>query len=231
MSQAFGGPLFFVHVPKTAGGTFREHVRANLGNDAVYPSQYGDGVYWKISRLREAAAERGDAIRAYVGHFPYSVAVGLGIDMTTVTILRDPIERTISALRYRRAVHNLDASLEELYEDRRSFLRVIQNIQTRMFATRPDDDIEAYFTIMDIDSERFETAKQHLAAVDLLGFQERLPEFLASVEDRFGWDIGAVNDQHVSPAADVSASFRRRIATDNAIDVEFYDYALELAKH
>ena len=152
MNQRFGGPLFFVHVPKTAGGTFREHIRSNLGRDAIYPSEYGDGVYWKVSRLREAAAERGDAIRAYVGHFPYSVALGLGVDMTTVTILRDPIERTISALRYRRAVHKLDASLEELYDDRLSYLRVIQNLQTRMFATRPEDDVEAYFKIMDIDS-------------------------------------------------------------------------------
>jgi hypothetical protein len=71
-------------------------------------------------------------------------------------------------------------------------------------------------------------AKTNLERVDVLGLQERFPEFLHEMERSYGWRFRGAGDCEVGGASDVSPSFRRRIAQVNAADVEFYEHARRL---
>ena len=229
MAAVTGDPFFFVHVMKTAGSTFRQHVRANFTAPERYPDDEEDPdllvAKLSVSRLLALPPERHARIRIYTGHFPYCAAAQLGRPLTTLTILRDPVERAISHLKQETPP---GGSLEETYEDP-AVQRRITNHQIRMFALTAEDRAETFATPLDIDEGRFATACEHLAEVDVVGFQERFDRFLDTVETRFGWVRAPVRSVRVSGDVPVSDSLRRRITADSAPDVAFHAYARRLA--
>jgi hypothetical protein len=225
---------FFVHVMKTAGGTLRRHIVAIHERDRVYPSDPPDGDMFeantRIDRLRSLSPERRRRVQVFTGHFPFFAVEVLELDLTTFTILRDPVERTISYLRARKANHpeHRDMRLEEIYEDPFHFPCLIRDHQAKIFALRPDDGAESYMHVIDVDDERLALAKANLERVDVIGLQERFGEMLRELEARFGWRFGSVEDKNVGGRGAVPDSFRRRIAEDNGADMEFYEFAREL---
>jgi hypothetical protein len=71
-------------------------------------------------------------------------------------------------------------------------------------------------------------AKEALAGMDAFGLQHRLEEFCGELEARFGLDTGEARRSNTTEPRDVDPSFRDRIAEDNALDVELYQYACRL---
>jgi hypothetical protein len=226
--------FFFVKVMKTGGGTFLRHILANFDRDEVYPDRQSDpdmnAANMRIDYLTGLPPERRGRIRVYTGHFPFVAAQLVGADLVTLTILRDPVERTISYLKHCKRFHEQHRSLrlEEIYEDPFFFPTLIRNHQAKLFAMTPDDEPRSYLDIMEVDDRRLEVAKANLERVDVLGLQERFPELLEEMVIRYGWRIGDVPDIHVSRDSAVSPAFRRRIAEDNAADLAFYEHALRL---
>jgi hypothetical protein len=92
------------------------------------------------------------------------------------------------------------------------------------------DDPKGYMQAIDVDEARLSLARRNLEAIDVVGLTERHAEFVDDLIAHFGWrlkrDVRANEAPDDSPA--VSETFRRRIEADNAIDVEFYDYAKQL---
>lgn len=223
--------FFFMHIMKTGGATFGQHVLNNFSPDEVYPVRKHDPrtvrPKYNVEYLLSLPAERRDRIRAYTGHFPLVVAELLDVPLVTLTILRDPIARTISYLKQLRDTRH-GASLEELYEDPWQFPMLIQNHQTKLFAFTVDDAPASYMEVLEIDDGRYELATRNLETVDVLGLQEHYHEFLEVMSTRYGWTIGDIPDWHVSAEERVPGSFRRRIAEDNAYDMAFYDHARQL---
>lgn len=227
--------LFFVHIQKTAGGTLRRNIRANLGPGEVYPEGGAFDkdpldAYWTIPRLVSIPEERRRLIRAYIGHFPYVASELLGIDLVTLTVLRDPVERTISYLKMRsKDPERAGFSFEQIYEHPFDFPCFIHNHQTKIFSMTRDDRLETFMDVIDVDRDRLEIAKENLQKVDIFGLQERYPEMLEAVARRFGWQTGEVEDTHVSEGEwEIPDGLRERIAEDNAIDIEFYEFAKKL---
>jgi hypothetical protein len=224
--------FFFVHIMKTAGGTLRRHIRANFAEDEVYPLRGLDQDLHKanmmLSYLKALPAERLERIRAFTGHFPFMATELVGADVATITVLRDPVERTLSYLRAHRLHQRDGLALEEIYEKGFWFRSFIHNHQAKLFALTVEDNPRSYMDPLEVDAARLELAKANLAKVDVVGTQEDFDDLLAALRHRFGWNIGSVPDIHVNPGRDVPDSFRRRIAEDNAADVEFYAYAQEL---
>jgi hypothetical protein len=227
-------PLFFVHIQKTAGGTLRHFIRSHLPRGALYPEGGFDPdplpSYWELDYMRSITGERRAAIRAYVGHFPYIACRLVGPEVTTLTVLRDPIERTVSYLKMRsRDPERSGLSLEEIYDHPFDFPCFIHNHQAKVFAMTLDDKLESFMDRIEMTPQRLETAKEHLASVDLLGLQERSDEILDLVARRYGWTVDVVADQHVSTGDwEIPAGLLERIAEDNAADIEFYEYGRRL---
>ena len=246
--------VFFVHVMKTGGMTLYESVRDQLARQEVYPdpdldmaSDGSDGGPFRpftIPYLLTLGDDRRRKIRFYVGHFPYVASEMLGDELATITILRDPVERTLSLLRQlRRKAPFMDSSrypamssqsMEEVYEQANVFEGLVHNHQTKIFSMTQDDEPRGYMQVIDIDRNRLALAKENLARVDVVGLTERYDEFLDDVTERFGWVIDHGVKVNVTPTTadepSVSETFRRRIAADNAIDLEFYEYAKALVE-
>lgn len=223
--------FFFVHVMKTGGSTFVQHLNANFPPGRRYPVQdLGDEhirAYYQVDYVRRLEPEVRDRIRIWAGHFPFAVSELVGADVT-LAVLRDPVERTVSFLRhckrYRPAMRDLP--LEAIYEDSWLHPTYIRNYQAKLFAMTTADKLESHLDVVEVDDARLATAKANVERVDVLGLHERYDDFVAAAAERFGWRFGTLPDLEVSTEDwDVPASFRRRIAEENAADLEFFDHA------
>src|SRR5438128_6563867 len=129
--------FFFVHVMKTGGATFRQHLYGSFGEERVFPCHKVDAPdrAWLIDYLLRIPPERRAATRAYIGHFPFVVTELMGIDFVTLTMLRDPVERTISYLKHCTQYNpqHQGMTLEKIYDDPFFFPSFIHNHQTKMF--------------------------------------------------------------------------------------------------
>jgi hypothetical protein len=224
--------FFFIHVMKTAGTSFRYLMMRHFARDEVFPNQREEvdaaRAYSDPSYLLSLPASRRDGFRAFSGHFPYAVVEMLEGSFTTCTVLRDPVDRTISFLAQCRQLETPDLSLEQIYEDPWRFALGIHNYQARVFALKSTDEPFTVMNGIEIDDARLALAKSRLAQVDVVGLQERYDEFAAEVARRAGWPVTAPEHHRVGEPVTVSHWLRRRIEEDNAADLEFYAYAREL---
>jgi len=235
---------FFLHVMKTGGTSMLRHIIDNFPLGRVEPDvrvklARGEGgapagapTYPSMERIRSLDDERRREIRVYAGHYPFMVTELVPTDVT-MTVLRDPVERTVSFLRHckRYDPTKRPLSLEQIYDGPYDFPLLIRNYQTKLFAMRLTDEApdRAHLADIEIDAERLEAAKANLATVDVIGLQHRFGEFLRQLEHRYGWTFGAEHQQRVATEDwPVSASLRQRIVDDNQVDLEFLGFAEEL---
>jgi hypothetical protein len=237
--------FFFVHVLKT-GGT---DLFTRLGGDPsievehpyhfdvseIYPNDTDGDVFTvapqlSVDQLLERWAVRRDEIRIVMGHFPLCTVELLDAPFVTLTVLREPVERTLSFLRHHRKLTPADRnkSFEEIYEDQFRFDSLIHNHMVKMFTLTKEDMTDGMLTKVDFTLDHLERAKQRLATVDVLGLQEHFEEFCAELTRRFGWDLGEPLWANRTQPADFSPELVERIERDNALDIEFYGFARSL---
>lgn len=226
---------FFIHLMKTAGTSLRERLKEHFGVPGVYPNRT-DGrdvftQYLDLDNLRMRMRVRGDEVRVVCGHFPLCTQELLGGGFTTFTVLRHPLDRTLSYLRHHRQQTPADRhkSLEEIYADPFRFHGMAHNHMTKMFSLTPDEMTAGMLTEVEFTPERTEAAKAALATVDVVGVQEHFEAFCDELTRRFGWDLGEPRHVNDSEPSDVSDEFRERILADHAADLALYELALELA--
>jgi Sulfotransferase family len=223
---------FFVHIMKTAGGSLRRRLINHFGEAAVYPARDVDGtdpvkLNLSIDHLRERLAVRGDEIRVITGHFPLRTAELLDGRFTTLTLLREPVERMLSFLRQQREIQRSDRhkSLEEVYDDLHG---LADNNMTKMLLLTPAEMRASMFTRVEFNADHLERARASFAGIDAVGLQERFEDFCDELTARFGWRLGEpVTGVNATASVEVPESLRARIAADNAFDVELYEFAKE----
>jgi hypothetical protein len=226
---------FFVRMQRTAGTALRRRLVNHFGEAAVYPSRAMDGTDMMklavfIDRLRERLAARGDQIQLIAGHFPLCTTELIDGRYTTLTLLREPVERTLSYLRRHRDFESSDRhrSLEEIYDDPFQFHGAVHNHMTKMLSLTPGEMAAGMLTHVDFTRDHLERAKDALAGIGAVGRQEHLEDFCAELTARFGWRLGEPVTANTSAPVEVSESFRARIAEDNAFDVELFAFAKQL---
>ena len=222
--------FFFVHLQKTAGTSLLIRMRSHFGERGVYPTPEERGIVtsFSVDLLTERFAARRDEIQVVAGHFPLAVAQMLGEPFTVFTVLRDPVQRTLSYLRQQQADVDqfASASLDEIYDDpwRRSWL--LTNHMVRMLGQNVE---ELAAGTMAPDDENLDRAKQALTEqIDLFGFQEGFDEFCAALGHRYGWDLGEPVVANATPPSNASEQLAARIREDNWADVELLEFARRL---
>jgi hypothetical protein len=230
--------FFFVHMQKTGGVSLYVRLQREFGEEAVYPAP-SDGDPAEVAPqlfldvLLERWPQRRDEIRVVTGHFPLCTIELLEAEFTVFTVLRDPVERTLSYLRHHRDTTPADSelSLEEIYEDRDARFRpFIENHMVKMLSLKASEMTGGMMTVIDLDRSRLRRAKRALRDMDCFGLQDDLEEFAQRLESRFGWSLGPPVHENVTRPSDVPDSFRSRIAEDNRLDMELYRYARKLLR-
>jgi hypothetical protein len=222
---------FFMHIPKTAGMTLYHRLIRHHG-DVLYPlpSDRGNSdAAIELHHVRTSFRANAQQIRIMVGHFPLCLDELLGIPLETFTLLRHPVERTLSFLRQRQRLDTRyhGASLEEVYADPYLLHGLIHNYMVKVLTLTPNEARRGVRTMVPFDDARLERAKHNLVhRVEIFGLQEDFEDFCQRLARRFEWDLGApaLLANRTGPA-DVSGEFRERIAHDNAYDMQLYHFA------
>ena len=191
--SAQGSRFFFVHVQKTAGTALFKRLQRQFGKRSVYPDARDGDVLTvmpqlSVDVLRDRWRERGDEIRVVTGHFPLCTTELLGERFTTLTVVREPVERTLSYLRHHRMLtaEDRDKSLEAIYDDDFRYHALIHNHMVKMFALTISEMTDGALSRLEFTVDHLDRAKQQLATVDVIGLQERFDEFCAILQERFG---------------------------------------------
>ena len=130
---------------KTGGTSFADIVRASFKLETRYPDTFLASDTNLMERMRAymhtptfiaEVNKRSENLQLIRAHVPYAARSLLERDYTAITILREPVARTLSYLKHCRHYHAEHAgmSLEAIYEQdwfRRNF---IDNYQTRIFS-------------------------------------------------------------------------------------------------
>jgi Sulfotransferase family len=228
--------FFFVHVQKTAGTTLNKRMQRHFGRSAIYPDRNIDGEIVasviSVEHLLSRWQARGEEIKVVTGHFPLCTAELLGGEFTTLTLLREPIERTLSYLRHHRLMTEEDRekSLQEIYSDTFRFHGLVHNHMVKMFSLTPSEMTDGVLTRVEFSRDRLERAKERLATVDVVGLQEGFEDFCQELTGRFGWRLGGPVHSNRTDATEASEAFRSRIAEDNVMDIQLYDFARQLCE-
>ncbi len=218
-----GGPLFFVHIPKTAGGTLKSVLARAYGKRAIVDA----GNYSlnpEITRekvLRTAYAGN----RIVIGHVPFALFTAVaGEGVRFITMMRDPVERVLS--HYYSHLHNKGEVegklLRSLGDALAAGMPQVTNLLTRFLS----DDPEA-----EIGPAALAEAKRNLDRFTLVGLQERFDESVVLLHRVLGMgeifpygEWRHVNEQRPR-AADLRDGERESILAGNRLDLELYAHA------
>ncbi len=203
-------------------------LRRQFSRDRIYPEPVDDpGSVISVPRLLQRWQETNGGIDLIAGHFPLCTQELLGGGFSTFTILREPVERTLSFLRHhqKRTPASRDKTLEEIYADPFRFHGLIHNHMVKMLSLTTSEMTKGVLTVVEFTPDRLARAKEQLALVDVFGLQEHFDDFCADLQHRFAFDLGAPIFRNSTEPTVVSRTFRERIAADNALDVELYEWA------
>jgi len=234
MSGPPGSLFVYLHIPKTAGTSFRRLIsRQYAGRFRKTPNTFTHAQVAE-ERLRAMLAGEPPPL-AIGGHIVFGLRDALPRDARYLTVLRDPVERTLSHYGYLVAPrdpverpHGLlehgtpyraDLTLEESLADRRY---LPDNLQTRMLVCRRSPFEE-------LPPDALDLAKRHLRDFAYVGVTERLDDFFAAL----GWRPPASRRRRVGERPSRSSLNReqlRAVEEHNALDLELYAVAEELAR-
>jgi Sulfotransferase family len=221
--------LYFSHIPKTAGMTFRTIVEDHFPCHEICPATLDEHIATIPPELLKT-------YRLFRGHLGFIDLPQLvpGKRLINVNILREPIARVISHYDYIRRTPTdprydslKDISLEE-FAEKLTLGKFGKNMQTYRIAK------VAQFNLSDLTPEAtLELAKQSLDQFAFAGILERFQDSLFLLSYIFGWKpILNSRKENASKkpktAAAISPQTLAVIKEQTQLDQVLYQYALEI---
>ena len=214
--------VIFLHVPKTAGTTLNRLIEWEYPLRQIYSV---DPVLfrWSGKHLRKLSPERLRRIRMFKGHMLFGLHEILPQPATYITVLRDPVDRLISAFYFIR-----NYKLHPLYWKFRRENWSLEDFVNRSPRTNVQCKILAGAEYElpcteQICAKAIDHADQHFSIV---GLSERFEETLALLKLRFGWKLQSYSSFNVTRARpkkhDLPQTTLDLIAEKNAFDVTLY---------
>ena len=208
--------LVFIHIPKTAGTSLRLLLESNYSEAeraAIYSHQDLD------KNLAKALAD--PKIKCIYGHFPLRPVV-IDSDATVVTLLREPIARSISHYNhYSKRMNDKHAKLMEGIESPQDFTKLVQsnNRQTAF--------LSGYLNQKEFlkDTEVLSKAFTNFDRLDAVGFTEHYSASIAYFGELLDWKN--TQAEHHNKGGGKPVSNRDIWAAMNAYDLPLYAKALE----
>ncbi len=225
---------FFCHLQKTAGTSLWFQLHRVFDEVQLYPNK-GDGpkvdAVLVPDHLVDRWRARRDEIRVVTGHFPLCTTELLDAEFRTFTILREPVERTLSALRHHIEVsdEHPDGNIEALYDEPYRRLLTV-NHMVKMLSLTTAEMTGGALTDIDIGQRHIDMAKRALESIDVVGLQHRYDDFIEMLNAEFGWQLGETERFNTSRSVEVGQAFIDRVRDENAADIELFDFACQLVE-
>ena len=217
--------IAYIHLPKTGGRSFQEYLSNKfkrkflLNNDRF--SENKEIIDWCHYNF-------------VGGHFPYK-SQNLPRIFQYITILRDPVQRTIS--QYNHLMHS-DTSLmlaKVMRDENWSFMDFVSNHEMRVAAWV--NSYTVYLSTYDEQEEDFNTVtKVKQACYNLafnfafVGITERMDETVKLFNKKFGCnaEIGVIGKTPESKKAKISEDDMRELRIHLSPDITVYEVANEI---
>ncbi len=229
--------LVFLHVPKTAGSTLKWIIERQYptGYTVTIESEDLLSQYRAFLALPEEARCR---LRCVQGHVPFGVHRWLPQGARYITMLRDPVEWTLSFHAYIRRMQFFDDHPDLTafrgargldLDDFVGFLTDsnMADMQTRMISGQTDvlSHLPPYLPLTD---DALQCARRNLReSFDCIGLVERFDESLLLMKRKLGWRNVHYRRLNVSEgrsrAGELSPGTLQRIRECNRRDVELYE--------
>jgi hypothetical protein len=225
--------LVFIHIPKSAGTTLGTLLRRHYGEQFIRINTSGAWDAEELrGRVRSALAKPG--VRVVQGHVPFGLRESFPADAQYATLLRDPVERTLS--QYHHLVTRVgrwrhehlpppspDLALADCFGARNY---IADDLQTRMvcgIGSRIDP----------LPPDALEQAKRNLRErFTYVGTTERFDDFLALLNAGLGWPTVGYESARVRSEGlrkdDLPPEDLRLVEEANALDLELHEYGGEL---
>ena len=220
--------VIFIHVPKAAGTTLNRLIEWEYPLLEIYSV---DPYFfrWSSAHLWRLPKRRLKRFRVFKGHMMFGLHEILPQPATYITILRDPIDRVMSAFYFMRGY-----KLHPLYWKFRRERWTLEDFVTRL----PRDNVQCKFIAGAVyeepcTTEICERAKENLVRYfSVVGLLERFEESLALMKLRFGWMLKNYSSFNVTRTRpnkrDLPKSTLDLIAERNRFDIELYQCAAKL---
>lgn len=220
--------VIFLHLPKTAGTTLNRLIEWEYPLSEIYSV---DPVFfeWSAARLHKLSPERLRRTRMFKGHMVFGLHKVLPQPATYITVLRDPVDRVISAYYFMRSykLHPLYWKLRLQNYTLDDFVRRSRrdNVQSKIIAGAVYEE--------PCTREIVERAKYNLRHhFSVVGLSARLEESLALMKLRFGWKLSSYSSFNVTRSRpkkrDLPEATLDLIHQKNAFDIELYECAQEV---
>jgi len=108
MKESPPGEIHFFHIPKTAGTTLSSLIRSAYPPAECIPAH----TVLELAAMNPAAVP---GYRCYTGHFFSLLEPLAGRKIPTVTVLRDPLEQTLSLIRHLQRIDRIGGVLAPIY--------------------------------------------------------------------------------------------------------------------
>jgi hypothetical protein len=207
------GCWYFLHIPKTAGTTFRVFLENQFHLHQICPA-------YEFFELKKYTDEQLSQMRLFRGHLGYNLVNYLPQPLHTMVMLRDPMERTVSHFEYicrdpghpkYRQIHERKLGLKEYLLDK-VLSAEVTNAQVRPLAHTADRRVlqellgrsqsQQEFAkawrhtpgVLPADDELLDVALQRLRQMAFVGVAEQLERGLQLA----GWLLDANPPENIS---------------------------------
>lgn len=234
MAQTENDKFLFIHVLKTGGTSFTNILGTNFEDSQQYPeaclvpdADFATRMeaYMYLPTFLANVNSLGKQLKMVRAHVPYAVRNLLNHNYRVLTILRNPIDRTLSYLKHARKYHpeHLGMDLEDIYEDPWLNACFIKNYQTKIFSMS-DEEIQV--------KNQFPSDAPRLPSVQAIqdgqALSEEITAFRESFPTHFLWGLFAPCTGAITVDNKRLATAKENLANLELVGVtEAYDRFLE----
>lgn len=209
-------PIFFCHIPKTAGTVVRTMFDRAFDPETVFPTaeaiDANNGQYPDTGEAMRMVRENIERVRLFRGHYEFPASHVLHNPLTVI-LLREPVARAKSHIRH--CIRHGELTMQEAAASLKAGAMpkvVPDNLMTRMLSSYTQADLAK--------------ARKVIAEADILGIVEDMDPFLVELR-RIG--IEAPNEFHNvgKDGIEFSAEEVETIRRLHKLDNQLYVFALK----